>query len=114
LSFFMADLLKDAGWERAAEGADYVLHVASPMPIGEFRGQDVICPAREGTRRVLSAALAAGAKRVVLTSSTSAAMAKHHTVTTIDEAIWSDLPDTPIYNYPRSKTLSEQDAWVFV
>lgn len=112
LSFHEADLLTDEGWKEAAEGADYVLHVASPMPVGEYRGQDVIIPAREGTRRVLEAAHAGGARRVVITSSAAAAIPQDRD-SIIDEHVWSDLPDNPIYNYPRSKTLAEQDAWRF-
>lgn len=34
LSFFEADLIKDAGWQIAVNGCDYVLHVASPFPAG--------------------------------------------------------------------------------
>lgn len=56
LSFVAADLLSDAGWDRAAEGCAFAVHVASPMPAGEYRKQDVIRPAREGTRRVLESA----------------------------------------------------------
>ena len=111
LSFAAADLLKDEGWDRAMDGIAYVLHVASPMPVGEFRGQDVIRPAREGTRRVLDAAAKAGVKRVVLTSPTAAAMPKQRSDTVADENTWTDLPAKAIYNYPRSKTLAEQDAW---
>lgn len=114
LTVFAADLTKDDGWDRAAEGADYVMHVASPMPIGEFRGQDVIGPAREGTLRVLRAARAAGAKRVVITSSTAAAMPPKGDGAVADETFWTDLPDKRIYNYPRAKVLAEQDAWAFV
>jgi dihydroflavonol-4-reductase len=114
LSFVAADLLKDEGWEAAAAGAEFILHVASPMPIGEFRGQDVIRPAREGTRRVLQAARKAGVKRVVITSSTAAAMPPKGGTATADETFWTNLPDKPIYNYPRAKTLAEQDAWAFV
>ena len=114
LSFVAADLLADDGWAAAAAGADFVMHVASPMPIGEFRGQDVILPAREGTRRVLEAARQAGVKRVVVTSSTAAAMTPKGSGRVADETVWTDLPDKPIYNYPRAKTLAEQDAWAFV
>src|SRR5258708_29570946 len=32
LSFFVADLLNDAGWAAAVAVCDYVLHVASPFP----------------------------------------------------------------------------------
>jgi dihydroflavonol-4-reductase len=114
LAILQADLLSDDGWMRAADGADYVIHVASPMPIGEFRGQDVIRPAREGTLRVLRAAKAGGAKRVVITSSTAAAQPPAGSNLVADETVWTDLPAKPIYNYPRAKTLAEQDAWAFV
>jgi dihydroflavonol-4-reductase len=112
LSFHEADLLKDAGWEEAAAGVDYVLHVASPMPVGEYRGQDVITPAREGTRRVLEAARTGGARRVVITSSAAAAIPQDRD-SVADETVWSELPDEARYNYPRSKTLAERDAWHF-
>jgi dihydroflavonol-4-reductase len=112
LHFHEADLLKDKGWKAAAEGVDFVLHVASPMPIGEYRGQDVITPAREGTRRVLEAALAGGVRRVVLTSSTQAATPVDKNGPT-DESVWPEYPDEQIHQYPRAKTLSEQDAWRF-
>jgi dihydroflavonol-4-reductase len=112
LSFHQADLLEDAGWKEAAAGADYVLHVASPMPLGEYRGQDVITPAREGTRRVLEAAHAGGARRVVITSSAAAAVPQDRD-SVADETVWSEFPDEARYNYPRSKTLAEQDAWQF-
>jgi nucleoside-diphosphate-sugar epimerase len=44
------------------------------MPVGEFKGQDLITPAREGTRRVLQAAFRAGDRRVITTSSVQAAL----------------------------------------
>lgn len=110
LSFVTADLLGDEGWDAAVDGVEYVVHTASPMPVGEFRGQDVIRPAREGTRRVLEAAHRAGVRRVVLTSSTAAAMPAEPG-TPADENVWTDLPDEPRYVYPRAKTLAEQDAW---
>jgi dihydroflavonol-4-reductase len=113
LSFVAADLLQDEGWDAAAAGMDLVVHTASPMPVGEFRGQDVIRPAREGTRRVLESARRAGVRRVVLTSSSAAAMPAVRG-TPADESVWTDLPDEPRYAYPRAKTLAEQDAWRLV
>lgn len=114
LSFVEADLLKDDGWDAAADGCVYVHHVASPMPVGEYRGTDVITPARSGTRRVLQAAARAGVRRVVMTSSTAAAMPANPDAAVIDERTWTDLPDRPAFMYPRAKTLAEQDAWGFV
>ena len=68
LSFHAADLTADAGWDAAASGCDYVLHVASPVAAaGPKNPDELIVPARDGTRRAVSAALKAGVKRVVLT-----------------------------------------------
>ena len=73
LSFFAADLEKDAGWAEAIAGCDYVLHVASPLPPSVPKNEDeLIVPAREGTLRVLRASRDASVKRVVLTSSFAA------------------------------------------
>ena len=74
LRFFAADLEQDAGsGEEAAAGCDFVLHVASPFPLGVPKHEDeLIVPAREGALRLLRAARDAGVKRVVLTSSFAA------------------------------------------
>src|ERR1700686_2534615 len=34
LSFAVAELMSDAGWQEAVAGCDFVLHVASPFPRG--------------------------------------------------------------------------------
>ena len=72
MSFSVADLLKNDGWNDAVRDCDYVIHVASPMGQGK-PWADLVSPAREGTLRVLRAAREAGVRRVVLTSSTVAA-----------------------------------------
>ncbi|MCY1031749.1 NAD-dependent epimerase/dehydratase family protein [Corallococcus sp. BB11-1] len=117
LSFFAADLLADAGWERAADGARYILHVASPMGVGEFKSQDLIRPAREGTLRVLKAGAKAGVERVVLTSSLQAALPPPDPspdAPATDESVWTDLSSKDGTQYTRAKTQAEQDAWAFV
>ncbi len=114
LSVYVADLLKDDGWEQAAKGATHVIHSASPMPAGEFRGGDLLTPAREGTRRVLEAATKAGVKRVVVTSSALAALPPLGSFAPIDETLWTERPDKPAFAYARAKTLAEQAAWSFV
>ncbi|WP_224704835.1 NAD-dependent epimerase/dehydratase family protein [Devosia aquimaris] len=112
LRLFGADLLDDAGWDEALAGVDFVLHQASPMT-----GKDVISAAREGTMRVLRASAAAGAKRVVLTSSGFSASrpAKGSLAPgqPIDETHWTDLGQAGIGDYMRAKTMAEQDAWAF-
>jgi nucleoside-diphosphate-sugar epimerase len=114
LEVAVADLTQDAGWEHAMAGVAYVQHVASPMPVGEFRGQDITTPARDGTLRVLRAAQKAGVTRVVLTSSGVAALpdcAPGHVYTELD---WTDPAKPRLSEYARAKTLAEQDAWAFV
>src|ERR1700727_2873596 len=73
LTFVAADLEKDGGWNEAAGGCEFVLHVASPFPAGLPKHEDeLIVPAREGALRVLRTSRDAGGKRVVLTSSFAA------------------------------------------
>ncbi len=117
---FAADLLEDAGWEAAADGADYILHVASPLPMSKYRNDDIVRSAREGTARVLKAGIKAGVRRVVVTSSIAAAEPPHGKTgragAEVDETVWTDLArsDTnALDRYARSKTLAEQDAWEF-
>ncbi len=116
LSFVRAELLDDAGWAEAMSGAKYALHVASPLPKGPPRDeQELIRPAREGCERVLSAARAAGVRRVVMTSSVAAISSGHanHGERVFTERDWSDL-NGPIGAYEKSKTLAERAAWDFV
>lgn len=112
LSFFAAELTKDAGWDEAVAGCDYVLHVASPigtdMPSDP---NDLIVPAREGALRALAAAAKAGVKRVVLTSSVAAAASPGEDITS-DESAWT-APDDPDA-YRQSKLQAERAAWDFV
>ena len=78
LSFVTAELMSDAGWSEAMAGAEYVLHVASPIPPEQPKNdQELIVPAREGTLRALRFAKAAGVKRVVVTSSTASVTYGH-------------------------------------
>ena len=116
LSFVAANLEADAGWNEAVAGCDYVLHVASPLPIGAPKHEDeIVVPARDGALRVLRAAHSAGVKRVVLTSSFAAVGYGHATQATVfDETYWTD-PDVPgTTAYVKSKTFAERAAWQFV
>lgn len=110
LSFHEADLLNDAGWDAAAQQAGSIIHVASPMPVREYKTQDLVKPAREGVRRVLQAAQRAGIRHVVMTSSTVAAGSKSGDGVS-DESVWTDTTDPRLGPYARSKTLAERDAW---
>ena len=116
LSFAAADLLRDEGWAEAARGCEYVLHVASPLPVGVPEDEDeIIGPARSGTLRVLRAARDAGAKRVVLTSSFAAVGYGHGPLDRpFDERDWTAIGAPKLRAYTESKTLAEKDAWDFV
>ncbi|ODU02286.1 MAG: hypothetical protein ABS81_18015 [Pseudonocardia sp. SCN 72-86] len=72
LEVVVADLMSDDGWAAAVDGCEQVLHVASPMGEGvEPKDPDVLIrPAREGTLRVLRAAVDAGVPRIGLNIST--------------------------------------------
>ncbi|MCW8312031.1 aldehyde reductase [Sphingobacterium sp. InxBP1] len=115
LSFYEADLLSDNGWDEAAQGCDYVLHVASPFVAEQPKDEnELIIPAREGTLRALRAAKKAGVKRVVLTSSFAAigysTDPRNHVFTELD---WTD-ENAPIQAYIKSKTIAEKAAWQFM
>ena len=117
LSFHAAELTADAGWDAAVQGCDYLLHVASPVTLSEPRNADeLIVPAREGTRRAVGAALKAGVKRVVLTSSVAACSPRTGgpRESASDESVWTDLDDPRVIAYARSKTLAERTAWDLV
>ncbi len=116
LSFFAADLEKDAGWKEAVSGCDYVHHVASPFPSTVPKHEDeLIVPAREGALRVLRASRDSGVKRVILTSSFAAIGYGHPEQNEpFNETNWTN-PDAPdVLPYVKSKTMAERAAWDFV
>jgi dihydroflavonol-4-reductase len=111
LTVHQADLLSDGHWDHVIEGCDYVLHVASPLPVSQPKDPDeLILPAREGTERVVSRALDAGVERVVLTSSV-AAIRGGNEGRALDESMWTDLSSPDLTPYVQSKTIAEQAAW---
>jgi dihydroflavonol-4-reductase len=113
LSFAVADLTSDDGWDAAAKGVDYVLHVASPL--GGATPDAMVAAARDGTLRVLRAATEAGVKRVVMTSAANTASpSSYATEGVTDETLWTDLGDPTLIPYRRSKTLAERAAWDFM
>ncbi len=116
LSFAAADLERDAGWPEAVAGCDFVLHVASPFPLGVPKHEDdLIVPARDGALRLLKAARAAGVRRVVLTSSFAAVgYGRKERCAPFDETSWTDLSGGGVSAYAKSKTLAERAAWDFV
>jgi nucleoside-diphosphate-sugar epimerase len=113
LTVHSADLISDEHWNQLTEGCDYVLHIASPLPASQPKDPDeLIVPAREGTLRVLRAALDAGVDRVVLTSSVAAIRGGNEGLgRKLDESIWTNLEAPGLTPYVRSKTIAERAAW---
>ena len=116
LSLYEADLTKEAGWDDAVAGCDYVLHVASPFILGVPKHEDdLIKPAVSGVEYVVSAAIKHQVKRVVLTSSGAAITDTHDGKTHFTEADWTDVsPSKKHPAYYKSKTLAEQRAWALI
>src|SRR3954454_16773900 len=116
LEVMAADLTADAGWSEAVAGCEYVLHVASPFPLGQPKHEDeLIVPARDGALRVLRAARKAGVQRVVMTSSFAAIGYRHgHPDKVYDETSWTDVDGPGVSAYAKSKTVAERAAWDYV
>jgi len=116
LRFVAADLQSNEGWPEAVAGCDYVLHVASPLPLKVPTDEnEIIVPAREGTLRVLRAARDARVKRVVLTSSFAAIGYGHPPqAAPFNETSWTRLDRGYVAPYVKSKTLAERAAWDFI
>jgi len=115
LDFCELDLMEDAGWDKAMEGCDYVLHIASPFVVKVPKDEnELIKPAVDGTLRALKAAKKAGIKRVVLTSSTVAMQGGKHGIVKINQDSWTDVNEKTVTAYFKSKTLAEKSAWEFI
>ncbi|MDB5483987.1 MAG: dependent epimerase/dehydratase family protein [Caulobacteraceae bacterium] len=113
LSVHAANLASDEGWDAAAEGAEYVLHVASPLGVPPPKNpDDLITPAHDGAMRVVRAAIKAGAARVVMTSSVAAtSLGSRGLDSDGDETVWTHPDDPKADAYTRSKTIAERAAW---
>lgn len=117
LGIVVADLIDDAGWDEAMASCQYVLHVASPLGSDGSRDPDtMIAAARDGTLRVLKAAVDAGVTRVVMTSAATVATPPQrsgwHSMS--DESVWFDASETEVDAYRQSKRLAERAAWDFM
>ena len=114
LEFCEADLLADDGWGQATDGVRYVQHIASPFPMAQPKDREALVPAaRDGALRVLKSAMAAGAARIVLTSSMVAMMYRANRPQTVQvaEDDWTDPEWDQLSAYIVSKTRAERAAW---
>ncbi|KUP04957.1 diaminohydroxyphosphoribosylaminopyrimidine deaminase [Bacillus coahuilensis m2-6] len=119
LSVFEADLLQEGSFDEAVQGAEVVIHTASPFLISSDNPEkDLIQPAKQGTKNVLtSVEKAPTVKRVVLTSSIVAIMGDNKEMAgreAFTENDWNTTSTSDHQPYPYSKTLAEQEAWKMV
>ncbi|WP_218419986.1 SDR family oxidoreductase [Alteromonas lipotrueae] len=116
VSFHIADLKYDDGWEEAMKDVDYVLHVASPFSSKSPTDEEKVTkPSIEGTLRVLKLASDFDVKRVVLTSSFGAIGYGHpRSKKFFTENDWSPSDSKDISSYIKSKIEAEKMAWQFI
>lgn len=115
LSFAVADLTSPDGWDDAMKDIDYVLHVASPLGGNNHEDPTLIPTAKSGVENVLSAAIRAGVKKVVMTSSEAANYPdKKDPNPAVNEEFWTDMNNRWITNYMRSKIIAEKTAWEMI
>ena len=115
IEFVETTLDNSRGWDKAVEGCDAILHVASPFPRKHIENEnDLIIPAQEGTIHVLNAAKKVGIERVVITSSNAAISYGHENKDTFDETCWTNIDADSVTAYTKSKTIAEKSAWDFV
>uniref|UniRef100_A0AAU6NE72 Cinnamyl alcohol dehydrogenase 1 n=1 Tax=Haplomitrium mnioides TaxID=56921 RepID=A0AAU6NE72_9MARC len=119
LELVRADLLVDGSFDAAVSGCDGVFHTATPVvAIKEDPKAEMIDPAVNGTLNVLkSCAKTTSVKRIVMTSSSSAARFRTDYATNplLDETSWSDLEFCTKFKmwYAVAKTTAEKAAWDF-
>ncbi|WBU51784.1 NAD-dependent epimerase/dehydratase family protein [Paracoccus sp. SCSIO 75233] len=113
LSFVTLDLLDGDGWGEAAAQCRFLIHTASPFVTVMPKNPDMLIrPAVDGTEHALNAALRAGHKRIVLTSSVAAIDSAPLTYNKVySESDWTDPDDKTVTAYAASKTLAERAAW---
>jgi len=112
LEFVQAEL-QGSEYEKAFVGVDSVIHTASPyFYTSQDPQKEIVDPAVQGTRDAIKAAISAGVKRIVITSSGGAILhfpvEPGYVFTCEDWNNWSSLTNNP---YFLSKKLAEEEAW---
>lgn len=119
LNVYEADLLKPGSFKDAVDGAEFVMHTASPFVIDDSDNAQkmLVDPAVNGTKNLLNAVNNSNSvKRVVLTSSLAAIYGDtrdmiDQNLSELDESIWN-VSSTLSHNaYSFSKTEAEKAAW---
>jgi nucleoside-diphosphate-sugar epimerase len=117
LTLHRADLLDEGSFADAMAGCELVIHTASPFLVGKIKDAyaDLVEPALEGTKNVLTSVDATpSVKRVVLTSSVVAIYGDAIEMRgrkTFTEADWNTTSSLEHQPYSYSKTVAEREAW---
>lgn len=117
LKLFQMDLLDYDSIVAAVKGTAGVFHLASPNVIGKVQDpqKELLEPAIDGTKNVITAAKEVGVKRVVVTSSISSIVPSPNWPVDVpkSEACWTDedyCKKNELW-YPLSKLWAEKAAW---
>lgn len=117
LTLHRADLLDEGSFAAAMDGCELVIHTASPFLMGKLEDphEQLVRPALEGTRNVLTSVNATeSVKRVVLTSSVVAVYGDNADMRGRDrftDADWNTTSTATHQEYSYSKTVAEREAW---
>ncbi|MCK5850221.1 MAG: NAD-dependent epimerase/dehydratase family protein [Kiritimatiellae bacterium] len=119
LRLFKSNLLDNGSFDEPMQDCELVIHTASPFFIIGIKNpeEELIRPAREGTRNVLeSTKRNPTVKRIVLTSSVMAIYGDNADIASAPKGIftekeWNVTSSTEHQPYAYSKTLAEKEAW---
>jgi nucleoside-diphosphate-sugar epimerase len=119
LTLFKSDLLDTGSFDEPMRGCELVIHTASPFFIIGIKNpqEELIRPAKEGTRNVLeSAKRNPTVKRVVLTSSVAAIYGDNADIALTPDGVftekeWNVTSSAKHQPYSYSKTIAEKEAW---
>lgn len=119
IKVFKGDLLDQDSFDEAMTGAKGVIHAASPFRIEGVKDakQELIDPAKKGTRNVLNAVdRAATIEKVVVTSSVAAIHGDAADIENVEESVfsekhWNTSSSLTHQPYSFSKKVAEQEAW---
>jgi len=119
LKLFKAHLLDFGSFDDPMQGCELVMHTASPFFIMGIKNpeEELIRPAREGTKNVLEAAKRTPTvKRVVVTSSLAAIYGNTADIKSAPEGVftereWNVTSSAEHNPYAYSKMIAEKEAW---
>jgi len=119
LVVYEADLLQEGSFDKSIDGADIVMHTASPFLLDDKNDpkKNLVDPAVIGTQNVLNSVnKSESVSRVVLTSSLAAIYGDNqdmviNNANALNEEMWNTTSSLSHNAYSYSKTEAEKAAW---